>query len=52
MSKKLVGAQLDLELIDNIDQVCKTLSITRSEFLRRAIEMFLATVEPVTETQP
>ena len=41
MAKKLIGAQAEQELIEQIDETCKRLGINRSTLIRRAIEQFL-----------
>jgi metal-responsive CopG/Arc/MetJ family transcriptional regulator len=46
MGKRLIGAQLDQQLIDQIDEAAKRLGVNRSTFIRKALEAQL------TETQP
>lgn len=41
MSKKLIGAQVEQELIDRIDEYCRQAGINRSTFIRQAIEQKL-----------
>lgn len=41
MEKKLIGAQLDTAIIEQIDAACRQAGINRSEFLRRAIQQQL-----------
>jgi metal-responsive CopG/Arc/MetJ family transcriptional regulator len=46
MEKRLIGAQLDQDLIDEIDEVAKRLGVNRSTFIRRAIDAYLADTKP------
>lgn len=45
MGKRLIGAQLDQQLIDQIDEAAKRLGVNRSTFIRKALDAYL------TETQ-
>lgn len=42
MAKRLIGAQLDQQLIDDIDETAKRLGVNRSTFIRRALELYVA----------
>lgn len=42
MGKRLIGAQLDQQLIDEIDETAKRLGVNRSTFIRRALELYVA----------
>ena len=42
MAKRLIGAQLDQRLIDDIDETAKRLGVNRSTFIRRALELYVA----------
>lgn len=42
MAKRLIGAQLDQQLIDQIDEAAKRLGVNRSTFIRRAVELLIA----------
>lgn len=42
MGKRLIGAQLDQQLIDDIDETAKRLGVNRSTFIRRALELYVA----------
>ena len=42
MGKRLIGAQLDQQLIDQIDEAAKRLGVNRSTFIRRAVELLIA----------
>ena len=46
MAKRLIGAQLDQDLIEEIDEVAKRLGVNRSTFIRRAIDAYLADTKP------
>ena len=41
MEKRLIGAQLDQDLIDQIDLAAETLGVNRSTFIRQALQMWL-----------
>lgn len=41
MAKRLIGAQLDQDFIDQIDEASKTLGVNRSTFIRQALQMWL-----------
>ncbi len=42
MAKRLIGAQLDQDLIDQIDETAERLGVNRSTFIRRAVELLIA----------
>ena len=46
MEKRLIGAQLDQQLIDQIDETAKRLGVNRSTFIRRALDAYLADTKP------
>ena len=46
MAKRLIGAQLDQQLIDDIDETAKRLGVNRSTFIRRALDAYLADTQP------
>ena len=46
MAKRLIGAQLDQDLIDQIDETAKRLGVNRSTFIRRALDAYLADIKP------
>jgi metal-responsive CopG/Arc/MetJ family transcriptional regulator len=46
MAKRLIGAQLDQQLIDEIDETAKRLGVNRSTFIRRALDAYLADNKP------
>jgi metal-responsive CopG/Arc/MetJ family transcriptional regulator len=37
MEKRLIGAQLDLGLIEEVDEAAKRLGVNRSTFIRQAL---------------
>jgi metal-responsive CopG/Arc/MetJ family transcriptional regulator len=41
MGKRLIGAQLDQDFIDQIDSAAETLGVNRSTFIRQALQMWL-----------
>lgn len=46
MGKRLVGAQLDQDFIDQIDLAAKSLGMNRSTFIRQALEQLIASCTP------
>jgi len=46
MAKRLIGAQLDQQLIDQIDETAKRLGVNRSTFIRMALDAYLADTQP------
>lgn len=48
MGKRLIGAQLDQELIDQIDEAAKRQGVNRSTFIRKALEAQLDDNSPST----
>jgi metal-responsive CopG/Arc/MetJ family transcriptional regulator len=51
MGKRLIGAQLDQDFIDQIDRAAETLGVNRSTFIRQALQMWLLmyTIEAAEE---
>lgn len=48
MAKRLIGAQIDQQLIDQIDEAAKRLGVNRSTFIRKALDAYLADTQPST----
>jgi hypothetical protein len=46
MGKRLIGAQLDQKLIDEIDEAARRLGVNRSTFIRKALEAQLVYTNP------
>jgi len=41
MGKRLIGAQLEEDFIDQIDLAAETLGVNRSTFIRQALQLWL-----------
>lgn len=41
MGKRLIGAQLEQDFIDQIDEAAETLGVNRSTFIRQALQLWL-----------
>jgi metal-responsive CopG/Arc/MetJ family transcriptional regulator len=46
MGKQLIGAQADNLLVNKIDEAAKRLGVNRSEFIRKALDAYLADTQP------
>ena len=51
MAKRLIGAQHDQQLIDEIDEAAKRLGVNRSTFIRQALQMWLTLYSEAEATE-